>query len=333
MIGLRQSSAPGKLLLLGEYAVLQGAPALVTAIDRRARVSVDGGARSRVIAPQLGLDSAWDGDIQGLSTLDSRLALVEAVLDELGQRPKGELVLDTGEFFAGEAKLGFGSSAALAVALLAAGDSLPNPEWLFRAAHRAHRRAQGGVGSGADIAASCWGGTLAYRPPIAHDQAPSACEPLRWPDALEMIVVWTGAPASTPDLIRAVDALGVRSPEIARARFDELAAVATEGIEAFRVADLATLLTCVDRHHTALTRLGEAAGAPMIEERHARAHASVASIEGAAYKPSGAGGGDLGIALCSNEDAKSAATQRLLRAGFSVLTVRPDAQGVRTEES
>ncbi|PKL95245.1 MAG: ATP-binding protein, partial [Gammaproteobacteria bacterium HGW-Gammaproteobacteria-8] len=29
------ADAPGKLLLLGEYAVLDGAPALVMAIDRR----------------------------------------------------------------------------------------------------------------------------------------------------------------------------------------------------------------------------------------------------------------------------------------------------------
>ena len=32
------ASAPGKLVLLGEYAVLEGAPALVMAINRRARV-------------------------------------------------------------------------------------------------------------------------------------------------------------------------------------------------------------------------------------------------------------------------------------------------------
>jgi phosphomevalonate kinase len=35
------ASAPGKLVLLGEYAVLQGAPALVLAVDRRATVTLE----------------------------------------------------------------------------------------------------------------------------------------------------------------------------------------------------------------------------------------------------------------------------------------------------
>jgi phosphomevalonate kinase len=34
------ASAPGKLVLAGEYAVLDGAPAIVMAVDRRAVVSV-----------------------------------------------------------------------------------------------------------------------------------------------------------------------------------------------------------------------------------------------------------------------------------------------------
>ncbi|MCW8846391.1 MAG: hypothetical protein OQK99_11185 [Gammaproteobacteria bacterium] len=36
-----QISAPGKLILAGEYAVLDGAPGLVMAVDRRARVSLE----------------------------------------------------------------------------------------------------------------------------------------------------------------------------------------------------------------------------------------------------------------------------------------------------
>ena len=37
---LIKASAPGKLLVLGEYAVLRGAPAIVMAVDCRARVSL-----------------------------------------------------------------------------------------------------------------------------------------------------------------------------------------------------------------------------------------------------------------------------------------------------
>ena len=35
------ASAPGKFVLSGEYAVLDGAPAVCVAVDRRARVSIE----------------------------------------------------------------------------------------------------------------------------------------------------------------------------------------------------------------------------------------------------------------------------------------------------
>ena len=48
-------SAPGKMVLLGEYAVLVGAPAAVTAVNRRARVELAPSASNhwRLIAPGL----------------------------------------------------------------------------------------------------------------------------------------------------------------------------------------------------------------------------------------------------------------------------------------
>lgn len=54
MKGLR-ASAPGKLFLCGEYAVLEGAPAVLTAIDRRAVARFGGRARraSPVVAAVL----------------------------------------------------------------------------------------------------------------------------------------------------------------------------------------------------------------------------------------------------------------------------------------
>ena len=48
-------SAPGKLVLIGEYGVLYGAPALVMAVDRRARVVLEAvrGDRWVLTAPEV----------------------------------------------------------------------------------------------------------------------------------------------------------------------------------------------------------------------------------------------------------------------------------------
>ena len=64
------ASAPGKIVLSGEYAVLAGAPAIVMAVDRRARVAiadVDGDV-SRVRAPgytdETGRFETIDGELR-----------------------------------------------------------------------------------------------------------------------------------------------------------------------------------------------------------------------------------------------------------------------------
>ena len=55
MMDVIETSAPGKLVLLGEYSVLFGAPAIVAAVDRRAIVRLEGSAGDawKVSAPGL----------------------------------------------------------------------------------------------------------------------------------------------------------------------------------------------------------------------------------------------------------------------------------------
>ena len=54
-----RASAPGKMILLGEYAVLHGAPALVYTVERRAHVNVKNlhEAEFQVSSPSLQIES------------------------------------------------------------------------------------------------------------------------------------------------------------------------------------------------------------------------------------------------------------------------------------
>ena len=144
------ASAPGKLIVAGEYAVLDGAPALVVAVDRRAVARIQPGPRgsSPFLAAVADEVAARGGDgARALSiAVDSRAFYV-----------------DTG---AGPLKLGLGSSAAVTVAAtaLALGEPLDRAR-VFDIAAAAHARAQGARGargSGADIAAAVYGGAIAY---------------------------------------------------------------------------------------------------------------------------------------------------------------------------
>src|SRR5690606_33179773 len=135
---LASTRAPGKLVLSGAYSVLEGAPAIVAAVDRYA--TADGTRPAGFVADEM------------RAAMQPPYPLIDAsALREEGR------------------KLGLGSSAALLVAALSATgefdlDRRSERYRLFERALAAHRRAQGG-GSGIDVAASTFGGTLQYQLP------------------------------------------------------------------------------------------------------------------------------------------------------------------------
>src|SRR5690606_2525725 len=122
------------------YAVLRGAPALVTAVSRFAEA--DASRPAPFVTPEVAE------------------ALRELAPDRAAPWFDASSLRERG------AKLGLGSSAAILVASLGAldppGADQPRPAWrgrIYERALRAHRRAQGG-GSGIDVAAAALGGTL-----------------------------------------------------------------------------------------------------------------------------------------------------------------------------
>ncbi len=160
--------APGKLVLLGEYAVLDGAPALALAIDRGVACLVE------PVGPGEPLRLETPGD--------DRFA--RAALDAVNA-PAARY-----RFFAHRpvdlpSKPGFGSSAAATVAAVLAGGGR-GPE-----AFDVHHAVQGG-GSGVDVAASLVGGLILFRSGVTE-----ALEPVR------PLVVYAGRAASTGPRVEA----------------------------------------------------------------------------------------------------------------------------------
>jgi len=166
-------SVPANLLVIGEYAVTEeGGIGVALACSPRAYVEAKpraaGGLR---IAGRMGASAfVWsEGDSPTPPLIAACMAAVGAPAP--GRRfGNAEIDIDSSAFFARDgSKLGFGSSAAVAVGLCAAlfellGSRGGGPEWddlvkaVFTATLSAHRLAQGGRGSGYDVAASCFGG-------------------------------------------------------------------------------------------------------------------------------------------------------------------------------
>jgi phosphomevalonate kinase len=276
--------APGKLVLTGAYAVLEGAPAIVVAVDRYAVA-----------------DAAAPRDVD-----------VRALHDEAGS------------------KLGLGSSAASMVATEAAmavarGQDLRDAgvrATIFRAVREAHARSQAG-GSGVDVAAAVYGGTLRY----ATSGADASVRPVALPAGLAFAAFWSGTSARTSDLRARVDAL---AGPARRPVFEALDAASFEAAGAVEAGDLGLFVESAQRFARALEALGRAADAPIVPVSFAELGA-LAGREHAAFFPSGAGGGDVGVWLGTAAPsaaflARAAAlSMRRLDLGFDRGGVRLDS--------
>jgi len=259
-----RARAPGKLVLSGAYSVLEGAPAIVTAVDRY--VCCDSSRPARLVTPEV------------------RAALLQAAAPDF----------DASALRADGHKLGLGSSAAILVASLAAVDPrhFETDEELRRAiferALHAHWQAQGG-GSGIDVAASTWGGTLiAVRNPAGELQL----EPVLLPPDLVLEVWASQVSASTPLLLAAVARLREDSPAEHAALLRALRVAAERAAHALRGGQTMDLIAELEQQRLGFQALGRAAGVPIVTPEAERL-AQAAGTPGAAVLPSGAGGGDI----------------------------------------
>lgn len=332
-----RASAPGKLFLIGEYAVLDGAPALLTAVDRRVRVTAapapDG--RWALTAANLGLhDLDLGADAQAMNNSDAatraKLAVFHAVHAEshaaLGDRLSPlHVTVDSSEFAQDGHKLGLGSSAAVAAALCAAfaraAGERSTLAALARRAITAHRRAQNGAGSGGDVATAVYGGLISYR----RDATPV---PLDWPPGLAAFAVVTGQGARTPKLLDAVRAYGERAPDAHARDLAELAHLADTATGC--LDNVSDFLALAAAYFAALRGLDDHARAGIVSAQHIRLAEQV-HAHGGVFKTSGAGGGDVGLVFVRRAD-EQALRDTLSRAGARPVDLAFGAPGVECDK-
>ena len=328
MITALKASAPGKVILSGEYAVLDGAPAICMAVDRRARVTLSevSGDTFRVTAPGFSDTAACfqisDGDIQW-DDAGEALGVVDSVWRAAGmERLAAQAIeLDTVVFTdsSSGSKVGIGSSAALVVALCAALKNSADVAAIQSMALRAHTDLQGGVGSGADIACSLYGGLIEYR------KEGSSVARLAWPQNLSWRLIWTGTSASTKDKLDHLDA-GISKPSRVR-----LAGASETMAEIWRGGDAVEITDSYKDYCERLHEFSVDHDLGIFDAGHDALWQAAKAMD-LIYKPCGAGGGDIGIVIGTDEVAVEQFA-RNLASGQSILDVRLSETGVRIEKS
>jgi mevalonate kinase len=318
-----ETSAPGKLMLFGDHSVVYGHPCIVTAIDQRIRVSATKSNQPTfsLSAPDLGLkeylkpmEELAERDVpKSVSFLEN---LYKVFLEEHPQ--KGGITIETKSDFL--STFGFGSSSAVTAAFGRALTELYEIEAdnfeIFRWCYQAVLNVQG-VGSGFDIAAALWGGTLYYVTPAKTvDVLPV--------DQLPMTVGYTGIKADTPTIVRMVQTQRDKYPDKIENIFSEITAITELARQAIKIKDWLLVGELMTKNQELLNEL-------QVSSQELDSLITAANEAGAyGAKLSGAGGGDCMIALAS-DSGQSEIENAIEHAGGEVMRVQSNAPGVRVE--
>ena len=355
---------PGKLMVAGEFAVLMPNQHLaVTAVDRFVYATIEDATERELTLEDFGLKHLrWNYE-QGKITVDlddERLSFVKEAMEvtctylkELGVgidafhlSIRSELDDESG------IKYGLGSSAAVVSAVVTAIMTRflkeePDRNVIFKLAAIAHVKTQGN-GSGADIAASVYGGILEYSSfqaewlqekyekassiseLLAEDWVYLSLKPIELPANVYFCVGWTGKPASTTKLVDIILKLKETNPT----QFDTFLQNSEKAVhtllKGLEEANLSLLFEGVKANRRALAEVGEQANAP-VETPLLATLSDLAEKLGGAGKPSGAGGGDCGIAFMSTAEQAKNLFEAWELAGIKPLTLKTHSEGAVIE--
>ncbi len=309
--GVSAASAPGKVILLGEHAVVFGRPAIALAIDLRLRCSI---RRSE----ELTLNGQPMDERAGpyISTvLREHCRGIPVAVNIASELPSGS---------------GLGSSAAVTVAALGAISASRgniDPEEVARRAFDVESVVQGRA-SPIDTSIASHGGGIFISSQreenllweISRDTRQWFIHDCAVPE-MTLVIGFTGNKAPTGPLVAKVRRYADRSG-FAREIIDEIGQLTLDGLGRMRTGDIEGLGRLMSKDHNLLTILG--VSTPALQKL---VDAAMPYSYGA--KLTGAGGGGSMIALTDRPEKVAEAIKG--RGGMPFI-VRTGVEGVRTEE-
>ena len=324
------SSAPGKVYLFGEHAVVYGEPAVPCAVEQRARVTAERQAAGlSVHTADLTLDGftvEYSGDATGQPDIDVSDSLVEAAMGYVNEAV--EQARDAADTPAAGFEVsiesdiplgaGLGSSAAVAVAAIDAatrelGVELSREELADRA-YRVEHTVQDGQASRADTFCSTMGGAVRVE---GED-----CRVAEAPE-LPFVIGYDGGAGDTGALVSEVRDLR-SSYDFAADTVGAIGDIVRRGEQALSEGDVSEVGRLMNFNHGLLSALG-------VSSRSLDAMVWAARDAGAlGAKLTGAGGGGCMVAL--DETPETAAALDYTPGCERSFRAELDTDGVRTED-
>lgn len=321
--------APGKLYIAGEYAVVEhGYPAIIVAIDQyiTANISESENNVGVIHSKQYENDKIkWVYDNKQIKPLNdnssfnyviSAMKTFEKYIEELNINHKlYNIDIDSSLDSEDGKKYGLGSSAAVTVATIKALNKLYGLNLtklqIFKLAAIAHLSIQGN-GSLGDVAASSFGGWIAYSSfdknwlanqtnlkDLMEQRWPHLMiDPLTPPSDLELLIGWTGTPASTANLLKSVEL----SSNVDRYKqfLVKSKRCINKMINGFKNKNIAVIQSQIKENRNIIVELSSFTGID-IETSKLKRLCEIAEEYNGSGKSSGAGGGDCGIAIVEKQ--------------------------------
>ncbi len=287
----------GKVILLGEHAVVHGYPAIAAGIERGVRAEA-----ARADADRLVIEP-WSLDLRPNPQSEEPLERAfSVVLDSYEGRPSLE-VRAVAELPAGA---GLGCSAAIGVAILDAIDEalgVRRSRAELGEAALAWEKVFHGTPSGIDNAMSAVGGVALFvrgRP----------LQPIRSNKTLHLVIGHSGESSSTKDMVASVRRQLQSDPARVRKAFEGIETLVRNARFAIEAGDLAALGQLLDLNHTLLSSL-------MLCTTKLDSMCRAAREAGAlGAKITGAGGGGCMVALAPKRDVAERIRQTLGKDAF-----------------
>lgn len=294
----RMVAAFGKVILVGEHAVVYGVPAIAVGVGVAATASASVAERSTLTIGRRRWDLGERDAVGAPAEARAFRALLDAIAGSAGSPPTFE-----GPPISAEVQLhqptgvGLGASAAIGVALArAVSDALGKPAEQrpaaeILAAAQAWESVFHGRASGIDAAAAYHGGCLWFR-------TAEPAEPLRLPQPLHLAVAVAGPAVSTRLMVEGVAAFREQHPQRFELILRSIQALVHDARVALLLGRGRELGALLDRNHQLVSDLGISTPALDLACQRARDAGALGA------KLTGGGGGGCVLALTDDHRAE-----------------------------
>lgn len=367
-------SAPGKLMLSGEWSVLENnIPCIVLAIDQKVFVEIK--ESQKIFLEAKGSNHKTNAKFENGELIIEKneekefflfvAKSIEATLKYL-QEKKVKIKLFSIKTNSSDtivklnnskiAKVGFGSSAAIVSATIAAvlafhGEDISltkTKEKIFKLGCIAHYLAQGKVGSSFDVAASTYGGAIIYQKPdmgwlvreleknisikqILEKKWPYfKAESINIPKHFRLSVGFVGYSASTRDLILNINKAKEKNKEEYEKLIFEIKYITEKLIDSIKQNNEKEIIYCLKENRLILKKFSKWSN-NNLETADLKKLADIAEQEGGAGKFSGAGGGDCGIAVSFDAKIKKSIEEKWSVNKIYLINTKIYEKGVNLE--